>query len=137
MAGPEDRIAAEAKQLENIAKANIPAFAMQLHSMPASERASIARKIQADAASDHSLPPLTFTDSGDLKSADVVQPSKAKTHFEFSNGKLASMAVSTPDGSTSTEIFDPNTGRMKSMDTKGPKGSTHMDFDANGMPIKH
>jgi hypothetical protein len=138
MAGPEDqRVAAEVKQLENMAKSSIPTFAAQLHNMPTAERAAIGKQIQADARSDHSLPPLTFTDSGDLKSADVVQPSKTKTHFEFSNGKLASMIATTPDGSTSTETFDPATGKIKSMDTKGPKGNMHIDFDANGMPIRH
>jgi hypothetical protein len=113
-------------------------FAEQLHNMPEADRKAITQQIKADMQKQpDSLPNLTFTDNGELKSADSygnsdrVDHETKSTHSEYDNGKLKSIDANNFDNSKDHYSFDANGNQVSNDKTSANGDKEHDVYDSN------
>ncbi len=119
---------------KEIKSGHIEDAAVELHKLSPDQRKQIAEQIQKDQKEKPSdgLPPLTFYDSGDLKSADTAMDEHTKIHTEYdkNTGRRKSEDYTNDNNSSSHWEYNTRTGNSVSGTYKYGDGSTsHSEVD--------
>jgi hypothetical protein len=125
----------EARKLEQEIKGgHIEDASEALHQMSPADRKAVAEQIKKDQQERKSdgLPPLTFYDSGDLKSADTVMDEHTKIHTEYDkdSGRRKSEDYISDNNSSSHWEYNPQTRLSVSGHYKYENGTeSHLEHD--------